>query len=125
MNRPLVALLRVLLFAEAALIVGVAVWLLIELLTATPDSLTSALALFVLVLIGAAFCVTIAVGSLRGKPWIRGAAFTWQLLQLAVAVGSFQGASARPDIGWALLVPSLVVIALLLMPGVRAAFSRD
>jgi hypothetical protein len=114
----------VLLFAEAALVVGVAVWFLIELLTAEPASFTSAIAIFVIVLIAAAFTIAIAVGSLRGRPWIRGAAVTWQVIQIAVAVGCFQGLYARPDIGWALLIPSLVVLGLLVAPGVRAAFLR-
>jgi hypothetical protein len=120
----LLLLLRVLLFAEAALVVGVAVWFLIELLTAEPASFTSAIAIFVIVLIAAAFTIAIAVGSLRGQPWIRGAAVTWQVIQIAVAVGCFQGLYARPDIGWALLIPSLVVLGLLVAPGVRAAFLR-
>lgn len=124
MNRPLIVLLRVLLFAEAALILGVAVWLLIELVTAPAESFTSAIALFVLALAATAFVTAIAVGALRGAPWIRGAAFTWQILQIAVAVGCFQGLYARADIGWALLVPSVVVIVLLLTPSVRAGFAR-
>ncbi|WP_168770836.1 hypothetical protein [Orlajensenia flava] len=124
MNRPLIVLLRVLLFAEAALIVGVAVWLVFELVSAPADSVASAIALFVLVLAAAAFVIAIAIGSLRGAPWIRGAAFTWQVLQVAVAVGCFQGLYARADIGWALLVPSVVVMVLLLTPSVRAGFAR-
>lgn len=105
--------------------VAVAVWFLFELLTAEPASLTSAIAIFVLVVIATAFVTAIAIGALRGSPWIRGAAFTWQLIQLAVAVGAFQGLYARADIGWALLVPSVLVMLLLVTPGVRATFSRE
>ena len=124
MNRPLILLLRALLFAEAALVVGVVVWLLVELLTADPDSVPSAIALVVLTLAAAAFVSAIAIGAACGAPWIRGAAFTWQVLQIAVAVGCFQGLYARPDVGWALLVPSLAVIVLLLTPSVRRGFTR-
>ncbi|MET1017539.1 hypothetical protein [Orlajensenia leifsoniae] len=113
------------LFAEAALVIGVAVWFLLELLTAEPSSLTSAVAIFVIVVIAAVFVTAIAIGAARDRPWIRGAAVTWQVLQIAIAVGCFQGLYARPDIGWALLVPSVAVIVLLLVPGVRVAFTRE
>lgn len=122
-SRPLVRLLQVLLFAEAALVIGVAVWFLIELLTQMPASYTSAIAILVIVVIAAVFVSAIALGSLSGRSWIRGAAFTWQVIQLAVAVGCFQGLYARPDIGWALLVPSVIGMVLLVLPSVRAAFA--
>lgn len=124
-NSALIAVLRVLLFAEAALVIGVAVWFLIELLTAEPASITSAIAIFVIVVIASIFVTAIAVGALRDRPWIRGASVTWQIVQIAVAVGCFQGLYARPDIGWALLLPSLAVIVLLLVPGVRVAFTHE
>ena len=120
----LLTLLRVLLILEAALVIAVAVWFLVELLTAEPASFASAVAIFVIVLIAAAFVTAIAVGAMRSQPWIRGAAVTWQIVQVAVAVGCFQGLYARADIGWALLLPSLLVLGLLLTPGVRAALSR-
>ncbi|MET0975100.1 MAG: hypothetical protein ABWX82_05500 [Leifsonia sp.] len=123
-SRLLIGLLRALLVAEALLVAGVAVWFLVELLTAEPASFASAVALFVIVLVAAAFVIAIAVGALRSQPWIRGAAVTWQIIQIAVAAGCFQGLYARPDIGWALLVPSLAVIALLVAPRVRVAFAR-
>ena len=71
-NSALIAVLRVLLFAEAALVIGVAVWFLIELLTAEPASFTSAIAIFVIVVIAAVFVTAIAIGALRDRPWIRG-----------------------------------------------------
>ena len=106
-------ILAALLWAEAALLWSAVVWLVLELITATPTSLASALAILVLVLIAAAWVTAIAINSLRRRTWIRGAAVTWQLVQVAVAVGSFQGLYARPDLGWALLLPSIVVLVLL------------
>ena len=114
-------LLATLLAAEAALLWAAAGWFVLELITATPTSLATALAILVLVLIAAAWVTAIAINSLRRRSWIRGAAVTWQLVQIAVAVGSFQGLYARPDLGWALLLPSLVVLALLFRPRVIAA----
>ncbi|HSO68228.1 MAG TPA: hypothetical protein VLQ67_01190 [Arachnia sp.] len=116
-----VVLLAAILYAEAALLWAAVVWLILELLTATPTSLATALAILVLVLIAASWVTAIAVNSLRRRSWIRGAAVTWQLVQVAVAVGSFQGLYARPDLGWALLLPSIVVLALLFRPRVIAA----
>ncbi len=106
-------LLAVILYAEAGLLWAAVVWLILELVIATPTSLATALAILVLALIAATWVTAIAVNSLRRRSWIRGAAVTWQLVQVAVAVGSFQGLYARPDLGWALLLPSVVVLVLL------------
>ena len=114
-------LLAALLFAEAALLWAAVGWLVLELVTSTPTSLGSAVAILVLVVIAAVWVSAIAINSLRRRTWIRGAAVTWQLVQLAVAVGCFQGLYARADLGWALLVPSLAVLALLFRPRVIAA----
>jgi hypothetical protein len=46
------------------------------------------------------------------------------VLQIAVAIGCFQGLFARPDIGWALLVPAVLALVLLFTPPVVAATAR-
>jgi len=56
--------------------------------------------------------------------WSRAAAIVWQILQLSVAIGAFQGLFARADVGWALLVPAIIIIGLLLWTPVRIAYSR-
>jgi len=43
---------------------------------------------------------------------------------ISIAVGAFQGLFARPDVGWALLVPAVTVIGLLLWTPVRLAYTR-
>jgi hypothetical protein len=106
-------LLGVLLGAEAALLWTAVIWLILELLTDQPTSFASALAILGLALIAAAWVTTITVATLRGRSWIRAAAVTWQLVQIFVAIGCFQGLYARPDLGWALLVPSVLVLVLL------------
>ena len=118
---PSLLALTALLAAEALLLWVAAGWLVFELLTETPASVASAVAILVLVLIAAIWVSAIARGALRGRPWIRGAALTWQLLQVFVAIGCFQGLYARPDLGWALLLPSIAVIVLLFTPRVLAA----
>lgn len=121
-SRALIALV-VLLAAEAALLWAVVGWLILELLTEQPSSYASALAILVIVLIAAVWVSAITVATLRGRSWIRAAAVTWQLVQVFIAIGCFQGLYARPDLGWALLVPSALVLVLLFTRSVMAATS--
>jgi hypothetical protein len=118
-------LLVVLLVAEAVLLWILVGWQVYELIVSQAASLASGIALIVLNLVAAAWVSAIAIFAAKGRSWVRGAALSWQLLQVAVAVGAFQGVYARPDVGWALLIPSLVVIALLLIPGVLPSSDRD
>lgn len=124
-RHPAVRAFIVLIIAEAVFMVGLSVWFLFELVSATPTSFTSALAIFVILLIATVFVVALAVGAARGRSWIRGGAVTWQLVQIAVAIGAFQGVFAQPAIGWCLLLPSLVVLGLLFSPPVSAVTRRE
>ncbi|WP_235497262.1 hypothetical protein [Agreia sp. Leaf283] len=116
--------LSVVLAAEALLATGVTVWLVIELLTATPDSFASAVVILLLAAGLACALWAMVVGLLRRQTWVRGAALTWQLLQIAVAIGCFQGVFAVPSLGWALLIPAAIAILLLMSPPVVAATRR-
>lgn len=125
-RRPvLLTLLAVMLLVEAAVMAATAGFLFYELVTERPASYASAIAILGLVLLAAAWLVVIAVGALRARSWVRAAALTWQVLQLAVAIGSFQGLFARNDIGWLLLVPAVIVLFLLFTRSVMAATRRD
>ena len=114
-----------LLFVEALAMVIVVGVLVVDILTLPASSMASAIALTVLVAIGAVFITAVAVGALRRQGWVRGGAVIWQLVQLAIALGAFQGAFAQPAIGWAILVPSVVVLVLLFTPSVMTAIRRD
>ena len=125
-RHALVGLLAVLVFAECALLSVATIYLIVELLTATPDSLASALALTVLAAIAAVWIGFIGANVLRGRAWTRGAATVVQVLLGAVAIGCFQGVLAQPAIGWLLLIPALVVLFLLFTPPVvRALATRE
>jgi hypothetical protein len=113
--------LVVLLGVEAAALWSLVGWLILELLTDQPSSFASALAILLIAVIAAAWVTTITVATLRGRTWIRAAAVTWQLVQAFIAIGMFQGLYARPDLGWALLVPSVLVLVLLFSRSVVAA----
>ncbi len=126
-RHPLVIALAVIVAAECVLMAVASAYLIIELLTATPTSFASAIALTVLcaaATVWLAFIVVHVVHVLRGSPWVRGATVVWQVLQIAVAVGAFQGFFARPDIGWLLLIPAIAVLVLLFTPPVLAATTR-
>lgn len=123
-RHPFVLALTVLVLAECALLAVATIYLVIELLVATPDSYASAVALTVLAAIAAIWLGVIALNIVRGNAWVRGATIVWQVLQIAVAIGCFQGIFARPDIGWLLLVPALVTLVLLFTPPVVAATSN-
>jgi hypothetical protein len=121
---PAVVLLAVLVGLEALGMVGITVLLVVDLLTSTPASFASAVALIALSALAAVFLGAIVRGILRGRSWVRPAAVTWQILQIAVGVGSLQGADARQDVGWGLIVPSLVVLVLLFTRSVLLATAR-
>ena len=126
-SRPaLFWLLVLLLAAEAALLAVATAYLLIEILTVQPDSYAAAAAILLLTLIATVWLGAIVVGALRGRGWIRGAAIVWQVLQIAVGVGSLQGTFANPSVGLWLIVPAALVVVLLLVPSVVAVTSaRD
>lgn len=126
-RRPgLLVLLAALLYLEFAALVAASVYLLVELVTQRPDSYASAIAILVLTIAAAVWLFVMATHTLRGRSWIRGAAVTWQVLQIALAIGSFQGLFARPDIGWLLIVPSVIVLVLLFTrPVIEATRRRD
>ncbi len=121
----LVVVLSALIFLEAALVVGATTFLVYELVTVPAQSLASALALTMLTALAAVWVTAIAVGLLRGRPWSRGAAVVWQVLQIAVAVGAFQGSFARAEVGWLLLLPALVALVLLFSRPVLDATRRE
>lgn len=123
-GNPLLVALAVVIFAESALLAGAAGYLVFEIFTAVPDSYPSAIFLTFLTALAAGWLAIVGVHTLRGSPWIRGAAVAWQVLQVAVAVGCFQGLFARPDIGWALLLPAIAVLVLLFTRPVLAATAR-
>jgi hypothetical protein len=116
--------LAALLFLECALLVAATVYLVIGLLVARPDSYASAVAILILTALAAIWLGTMAVHALLGRPWIRGAAVVWQVLQIAIAIGSFQGLFARPDVGWLLIAPAILVLVLLFTPSVIAVTKR-
>jgi len=121
--RQLIALLAVLV-VNALLIAAGLTYLVVELLVERPDSLSTAIAITVTVALAMLGAVLVIVHLARGRAWARSGALVWQALQIALALGSFQGLFARNDIGWLLLAPALAAIVLLFLPAVVAATGR-
>ena len=116
--------LIVLLAAEFLLVAALAVTLLFELLTETPTSFPSAVALTVLAFVAAAWLGAIVVGALRGNAWIRSAALVWQVLQFAVGASASSGAFSQPAWGWPLVGVAVIAFVLLFTRPVVDATSR-
>lgn len=124
-RRPvLLVILAIIVFAECALMAAASVYLVVELLVDVPLSYGSAVAILLLAMISTAWLAVLGTATARGSHWVRGAIVVWQVLQIAVGVGSLQGLFARPDIGWALIVPAIVAVLLLFTPSVIAATAR-
>lgn len=117
-------ILAIVLTLEALLLTVIALWLVIELFADHPQSFPTAIALVVVTALAAIGLAALAVAAFKEKSWMRGAALTWQILQLVVAVGAFQGLFSQPQIGWALAIPALVAIVALAFPSGDKATRR-
>ncbi|KQO62134.1 hypothetical protein [Curtobacterium sp. Leaf261] len=116
--------LTVVVALEFLAVAAITVVLLVDLLVAPPAVLVNGLALIVLAAIAALWLGAMVVGLLRGRPWVRSGIIVWQILQIAIAVGAFQGVFREPAIGWALLAPALVALALVFSKSVTTLLAR-
>ena len=125
-SRPAALLVLIAVLAlETLAVAGVAGWLLVELLTTRADTVGGGIAIVVLGVIALVWAAATTLGAARRRSWMRGSALTMQLVQMAVALGAFQGQYAVPDVGWALLAPALLATAMIFVPSVVAATRRD
>ena len=121
-KRPAGLLIAAAVVALEGLFVGaLAARLAIALVSGDTRSLVTAVALFALVAAASVWVIFVAFSLFRGKRWARSAGVFWQLVQLAVATGSFSGQFGSQAIGWALIIPSVLVLATLLSKKVVAA----
>lgn len=123
-------LLRILigvLAIETLAMAAVVVFLTVEQFVDAPASRVSSIALLATTVVALAFLVAILVGAIRRAPWVRAAAITWQVLQLAAAWTVVQGDLA-PLIGWVMTALSVVGFVVALLPATQAqlrARARD
>lgn len=123
-NRPFsLRLLAGVIFLECAVLAGFTVYFVLQLITALSGSAVGGVAVIVLTAAAAVWLGFIAVGTLRGRFWIRGAAVTVQVLLIALAVGRVQEGGPQ-GITWLLITPAAAVLVLLFMPSVVRATTR-
>ena len=121
-RRPaLLWLLIVLLTAEFLMMVVVSIVIVASVFTAHADSLAAGLAILVLAVVATIWLGFIVVAAWNGRAWMRGASLVWQVLMFAVGIGCFQGLTATPAAGWALVIPAVVVGLRLVSRPVREA----
>jgi hypothetical protein len=127
-NRPhrpaLVWALAALLAVEFLIVAALAVLSVVAVITGGAGSLASGVALAIIVVLAAIWLGAMVVGTLRGHAWIRAAAVVWQVIQIAVGVGSLLGALAQPWIGWPLVLVGVAAFVLLFTPSVVDATRR-
>jgi hypothetical protein len=111
----------ILLWAEGAFVGVLAARLGLALVSGETKSFVTSVALFALVAAAAAWVIFIGFALLNRKRWARSGGVFWQLVQLAVATGSFSGQFGSQAIGWSLILPSVLGLGLLFNKKVVAA----
>lgn len=114
-------LATILLWAEGLFVGFLAARLGLALTSGETRSFVTSAALFALVAAASAWIIFVGFSLLKGKRWARSAAVFWQLVQLAVATGSFSGQFGSQAIGWGLILPSVVGLGFLFSKKVVAA----
>jgi len=116
-DRPSALVVLVVLVASQGIgLVGIAAFLLVELMVASPTSAARAAMAALLTLLAGLGLLAVARGLRRVRRWARAPALVTQLLALPVAVGLVQG--GRWYVGVPLILWSLGVLALLFTPAV-------
>jgi hypothetical protein len=97
---------------EASVLAYFGIELGLGILAGESRAFTTAVALFAMVAAASAWLFYVAFSLTRSKRWARSAALFWQLVMLAIASGSFTGQFGSQAIGWALVAPAVLVLAL-------------
>jgi hypothetical protein len=88
-------------------------------------SLSLSAALDVLIAAFVVWGVFITKGLWQLKSWAKSSSIFWQTAQLAIAYESFQGATANPAIGWALIIPSIAALTLMFTNPLAKLLRKD
>ena len=112
-ERPRAAgILAIIVFLEAVAVLGVAVWSVVTVIGAEARELTAGL-FWAACLAGLAFFLLQAGrGVLDGRSWSRAAVVVWQVLQLGISFGTFNGAEGPVPLALAMFVPALAALVI-------------
>jgi hypothetical protein len=102
----------ILLLVEALGMLGVAVWGVFSALTGDPTHIAGGLFLAAMAAGAAFFLLQAGRAMLDGRSWSRAAAVVWQVLQIGVAVGTFNGGEG--PVWLALLLAALAAVTMTL-----------
>lgn len=117
---PSLLALAAILSVEAVGVLALAVLLAVDIATQAAYSMLSSIALLVTVAVAGLLLVVLARATCRRRPWIRGAAITWQVLQIAASWAVIEG-DMQPWIGWVGIVLGLAAIACAVLPATQAS----
>lgn len=132
-KRPVgLVILAVIVWLEAAGLAAAALWFAAQFFVEKPDNAAGALLILALTVLATAWMTAAGFGLLAQKTWTRAAVLVWQLCQVALAAGMFQGLlgdGVAPEVlliaGFGLLIPALVAGFLLFTPKVSEAIARQ
>jgi hypothetical protein len=113
----------VVLGGESLVLLVLAGWELVALVSGDTESISSSIALLVLTALGAVAVGAFAVAVWRGASWGRSGGIVTQLLTLAVALGALTGADPQPGFAAAIAAPAVVALVALILSA-RAAGQR-
>ncbi|GAA2171836.1 hypothetical protein GCM10009846_07360 [Agrococcus versicolor] len=119
------AILAVIVFVEAVALLGVAIWSVVTVIGTEARELTAGL-FWAACLAGVAFfLVQAGRGVLDGRSWSRAAVVVWQVLQIGVAFGTYNGAEGPVPLALAMFVPALAALVLVFRKPVRDWLARE
>lgn len=118
----LLYVLAALILLEGVALAGVTIYLVVEIFVAPTASIASAIALAVVSAIATVGLIAVGVSTIRSRPWIRGAAICWQVLQLLLAYSILRAGSS--GLAWLLAVPAVLIVVLIFTPPVARALAR-
>jgi hypothetical protein len=113
------------LLLEALGMLAVAVWLAIAALGDPVEHIAGGLFLAVLAAGAAAFLLAAGRAMLDGRAWSRSATLVWQVLQLGVALGTFNGGEGPVPLALVLAALAIAGLILVLRRSVTDWLRRD
>lgn len=120
-TRTTLLALSVAYYAEALVLFTATAVALVAMISSQTKALLTDSALVVLVL-GAGIWLTFAARAIiSGRRWARSAGVFWQLIQLSIALGTFEASLLY---GFAIAIPSLAILLTLFHPAVVSATSE-
>lgn len=117
--------LAILLLLEAAGMLVLAGWLVFEAIVLDRTQLGATLFLAALAAGSAFFLLQAGRGVLDGRSWSRSATVVWQVLQVGIAVGTYNGAEGPVPLALALFVPAVVALVLVFRKPTREWLARE